>query len=391
MSGLPKTVILSPEEVREAIDEQVVAVIDSVIACLGQAPPELTQYSSSAACTSSEGAACCVDSTCASRRRRRSPCTLSDRASRMRCPRGRQGDRELRPLEDDVHGSAPLAASASCGTSRRPRTRGARLLVVLADTRSCRALASASSTSCPSNGSKRQYRSPPYRRLVLPARMAASPRSSPIDPSPRTAASLTSASSCSVSREAADGHATRRAVEACDLSTRPRRRFDDTRVGVIEQRDHRCIRAGWICCPRLFPRTAPAHDRVTVLGGTLKVASRQSTCGQAQARRAGGGPDPHVVIIERSSNRDYIAAMTGECHVSSSCHAVRGAPGHCTAFLQAPSRPGLRRVRAAAPEQERRAGRRMALNSTTARPRHPPGSRRHPLRGFTSLHRWWSL
>ena len=37
MSGLPKTVILSPEEVREAVDEQVAAVIDSVIACLGQA------------------------------------------------------------------------------------------------------------------------------------------------------------------------------------------------------------------------------------------------------------------------------------------------------------------------------------------------------------------
>ncbi len=43
MSGLPKTVILSPEEVREAIGEQVLAVIDSVIACLGQAPPELAQ------------------------------------------------------------------------------------------------------------------------------------------------------------------------------------------------------------------------------------------------------------------------------------------------------------------------------------------------------------
>ena len=43
MSGLPKTVILSPEEVREAIDEQVSAVVDSVIKCLGQAPPELAQ------------------------------------------------------------------------------------------------------------------------------------------------------------------------------------------------------------------------------------------------------------------------------------------------------------------------------------------------------------
>ncbi len=43
MSGLPKTVILSPEEVREAIDEVVSAVVDSVISCLGQAPPELAQ------------------------------------------------------------------------------------------------------------------------------------------------------------------------------------------------------------------------------------------------------------------------------------------------------------------------------------------------------------
>ena len=43
MTGLPKTVILSPEEVREAIDEQVSAVVDSVIKCLGLAPPELAQ------------------------------------------------------------------------------------------------------------------------------------------------------------------------------------------------------------------------------------------------------------------------------------------------------------------------------------------------------------
>ena len=43
MSGLPKTVILSAEEVREAIDEPVSAMVDSVVACLGQAPPELAQ------------------------------------------------------------------------------------------------------------------------------------------------------------------------------------------------------------------------------------------------------------------------------------------------------------------------------------------------------------
>lgn len=43
MSGLPKTVILSPDEVREAINEQITSIIDSVITCLGQAPPELAQ------------------------------------------------------------------------------------------------------------------------------------------------------------------------------------------------------------------------------------------------------------------------------------------------------------------------------------------------------------
>ena len=43
MSGLPKTVILSPEEVREAIDEPVRAIVDSVVQCLGHAPPELAQ------------------------------------------------------------------------------------------------------------------------------------------------------------------------------------------------------------------------------------------------------------------------------------------------------------------------------------------------------------
>ncbi len=43
MTGLPKTVILSPEEVRFAIEDQVGAIVDSVVECLGQAPPELAQ------------------------------------------------------------------------------------------------------------------------------------------------------------------------------------------------------------------------------------------------------------------------------------------------------------------------------------------------------------
>ncbi|HEX6418100.1 MAG TPA: rod shape-determining protein, partial [Acidimicrobiales bacterium] len=41
MSGLPKTIILTTPEVREAIAEPVSAIVESVIACLGNAPPEL--------------------------------------------------------------------------------------------------------------------------------------------------------------------------------------------------------------------------------------------------------------------------------------------------------------------------------------------------------------
>lgn len=43
MTGLPKTVVLEPAEVRDAIAEPVRAIVDSVIRCLGQAPPELSQ------------------------------------------------------------------------------------------------------------------------------------------------------------------------------------------------------------------------------------------------------------------------------------------------------------------------------------------------------------
>jgi rod shape-determining protein MreB len=43
MSGLPKTVVLSPTEVRAAIDEITTTITDSVIRCLSKAPPELSQ------------------------------------------------------------------------------------------------------------------------------------------------------------------------------------------------------------------------------------------------------------------------------------------------------------------------------------------------------------
>lgn len=43
MSGLPKTVTLSPAEVRTAIDEIVTSIVDSVVRCLSNAPAELAQ------------------------------------------------------------------------------------------------------------------------------------------------------------------------------------------------------------------------------------------------------------------------------------------------------------------------------------------------------------
>ena len=42
-SGLPRMVVLTSNEVREAIDEPVTAMVDSVVSCLGSAPPELAQ------------------------------------------------------------------------------------------------------------------------------------------------------------------------------------------------------------------------------------------------------------------------------------------------------------------------------------------------------------
>ena len=43
MSGLPKVVVLTPDEVRGAIEEPVNTMVDSVVTCLAQAPPELAQ------------------------------------------------------------------------------------------------------------------------------------------------------------------------------------------------------------------------------------------------------------------------------------------------------------------------------------------------------------
>ena len=43
MTGMPKVVVLSPSELRGAVEDQVHQIIDAAVQCLGEAPPELAQ------------------------------------------------------------------------------------------------------------------------------------------------------------------------------------------------------------------------------------------------------------------------------------------------------------------------------------------------------------
>ena len=58
MSGLPKTVVLTPDEVRVAIEEPVTAMVDSVVSCLAQARRSSHRISSCRAYTWSVVAEC---------------------------------------------------------------------------------------------------------------------------------------------------------------------------------------------------------------------------------------------------------------------------------------------------------------------------------------------
>ena len=96
MAGLPKTVILAPEEVRGAIDEPITAIVDSVVACLGEAPPELAHDLIVTACTWSAVAACCRASTDRLSQETEIPVNLVDAAPGVRGARRRPLHRGLR-------------------------------------------------------------------------------------------------------------------------------------------------------------------------------------------------------------------------------------------------------------------------------------------------------
>ena len=71
VSGLPKTVVLTSEEIRQALEEPLSQIIDAVKETLDRTPPELAPTSWTAASCSPAAARCCRASTSACARRRR--------------------------------------------------------------------------------------------------------------------------------------------------------------------------------------------------------------------------------------------------------------------------------------------------------------------------------
>ena len=106
MCGLPKTIMLVPEEVRGAIEEQVRAICDAVIACLAQTPPELAQdlILNGVHLVGGGGMLRGLDLRIA--QETDLPGAPRRRAARVRRARRRPLPRELRQPEGHVHGPA---------------------------------------------------------------------------------------------------------------------------------------------------------------------------------------------------------------------------------------------------------------------------------------------
>ena len=107
MSGLPKTVILTPEEVREAIEEQVRAICDAVIAALAQTPPELAHDLILHGIHLVGGGGMLQGPRPADRPGDEAPGPSRRRAARVRGARRRSLRRDLRPGRGHVHAASP--------------------------------------------------------------------------------------------------------------------------------------------------------------------------------------------------------------------------------------------------------------------------------------------
>ena len=189
MSGLPKTVVFTPEEIREAIDEVVTSMVDSVLACLAQAPPELAQDLLVEGIQLVGGGGMLRGLGGAHRTRSGRAGASRRHATRMRGARRGPLHRIVRIGAGDVHGRSSSGALANGNKSFAAlRT---------CQSRSCAASSSAATTSGPSNGASA---STARRRTVTTSltatRIAGRPAGSPMAPSAAAAASRTNASGC---------------------------------------------------------------------------------------------------------------------------------------------------------------------------------------------------
>ncbi len=121
MSGLPKTVILTPEEVRYAIEDVVSSIVSSVIRCLSKAPPELSQDFLVRGMYLVGGGGLLRGLAAADRARDRGAGPDVERAAgggRARC---RTCHRALRRAQGHVHGRPPLRRPGSAIAALPPR------------------------------------------------------------------------------------------------------------------------------------------------------------------------------------------------------------------------------------------------------------------------------
>jgi len=179
MTGLPKTVILAPEEVREAIEEQVGAIVDSVVKCLGNSPPELAQDLIGQGIHLVGGGGMLSGCRCISSMRPSSAsCSAPANASR----------------------SSKRSKTCSCRAGQRPVRSSAACLTC--QSRSSLARFSAASTSSPENGaSARTARLRTAGLSEVARKIAGRPAGSPMDPKAATAASRSNGSRCSAATD----------------------------------------------------------------------------------------------------------------------------------------------------------------------------------------------
>ena len=108
MTGLPKTVLLTPEEIRFAIEDVISSIVASVIRCLSKAPPELSQDFLVRGMYLVGGGGLLRGSGRADRARNRGPGADVERAARGGGARRRTCHRALRGAQGHVHGRPPL-------------------------------------------------------------------------------------------------------------------------------------------------------------------------------------------------------------------------------------------------------------------------------------------